>query len=140
MEKTLDNVNVADVKAKVSDVKVFGNGDTFQLLCKASSAEQGWMKSCKAMEIAGVGCVVQVTTQQGDQVAEALTFVPGVVIRPDVNSGRKLASPSDSVDLSQPGLLATSKVLDSLAAILYDAPDAQEVLKHAAKICRGESV
>ena len=32
------------------------------------------------MEIEGVGCVVQVTTQQGDNVAEALTFVPNVRI------------------------------------------------------------
>ena len=48
------------------------------------------MKSAKAMEIRGVGCVVQVTTQQGDHVAEALTFVPGVEIVPDVNGGRKL--------------------------------------------------
>ncbi len=31
-------------------------------------------------QIAGVGCVVQVTTQQGDNVSEALTFVPGVKI------------------------------------------------------------
>jgi len=37
------------------------------------------MKSTKAMEVPG-GCVVQVTTQQGDDVAEALTFVPGVNI------------------------------------------------------------
>ena len=88
--KTLDNVDVADVKTKVSDVKVVGNGDTFQLLCKASSKEQGWMKSCKAMEIRGMGCVVQVTTQQGDNIAEALVFIPNVVIIPDVNGGRKL--------------------------------------------------
>ena len=38
------------------------------------------MKSTKAMEIAGVGCVVQITTQQGDNVAEAAVFVPGVKI------------------------------------------------------------
>jgi len=39
------------------------------------------MKSTKAMEIAGVGCVVQVTTQQGDNVAEALTFIPAAKIK-----------------------------------------------------------
>lgn len=89
--KTLDNVDVADVKSKVPDVQVTGNGDTFRLLCKASSKDQGWMKSCKAMEIPGVGCVVQVTTQQGGNVAEALTFVPGVRIEDDINNGRKLA-------------------------------------------------
>lgn len=92
MPKTLDVVNADDLKQKVSDVKVVGNGNLFQLLAKASSKEQGWMKSTKAMEIEGVGCVVQVTTQQHDQVAEAITFVPGVRISEDENGGRKLVS------------------------------------------------
>lgn len=78
-EKTLNNVNIEDVKKKVSDVEVFGNGDLFQLISKASSKSQKWMKSTKAMETVA-GCVIQVTTQQGDNVAEALTFVPGVKI------------------------------------------------------------
>lgn len=91
MEKALDVTSVADAtQGKVSDIKVVGNGDTFRLLCKASSKEQGWMKSAKAAEIEGVGCIVQVTTQQGANVAEALTFVPGVRIADDENGGRKL--------------------------------------------------
>ncbi len=96
MDKTLDNVSIADVQRKVSDVKVVGNGDLFQLLCKASSQEQGWMKSSKAMEVPG-GCLVQVTTHQRNHdgtnaVAEALVFVPGVRITDDVNGGRKLVA------------------------------------------------
>lgn len=90
-EKALDVQSVEDAKAKVSDINVVGNGDTFALLCKASSKSQGWMKSAKAMEVPG-GCVVQVTTQQGINVAEALAFVPGVKIADDVNGGRKLVA------------------------------------------------
>lgn len=91
-DKALDVTSAADAtQGKVSDIKVVGNGDTFRLLCKASSKEQGWMKSCKAMEVPG-GCVVQVTTQQGDNVAEALVFVPGVKVEDDINGGRKLVS------------------------------------------------
>jgi hypothetical protein len=95
MSKTLGNVDIADVKKKVKDVVVVGNGDMFRLLCKASSQSEGWMKSTKAMEVPG-GCVVQVTTQQlgigadAFAIAEALTFVPGVRIADDVNNGRKL--------------------------------------------------
>ena len=89
MEKTLDNTNLAEAKAKVSDIKVFGNGDLFQLIAKASSKEQGWMKSTKAMETPK-GCVVQVTTQQGASVAEALTFVPDVSIKVDENGNKYL--------------------------------------------------
>lgn len=91
MTKSLDVTSVEDAKQKVSDVVVVGDGDMFKLLCKASSKSQGWMKSCKAMQTPN-GCVVQVTTQQGDNVAEALTFVPGVSIVDDINGGRKLSS------------------------------------------------
>jgi len=45
------------------------------------------MKSTKAMEIPGVGCLVQVTTQQGDNVAEAITMVHGVKIVETVSGG-----------------------------------------------------
>ena len=93
--KTLHNSTVSGALTNVKDIVVFGDGDTFKLLCKASSKDEGWMKSTKAMEIAGVGCVVQVTTQQHNNVAEALTFVPGVkieLIADDKANGRRLVS------------------------------------------------
>lgn len=91
--KTLHNSTVDGARKNVSDLIVFGDGDTFKLICKASSEAEGWMKSTKAMEITGVGCIVQVTTQQGDNVAEALVFVPGariMVIDGDKKNGRRL--------------------------------------------------
>ena len=78
--KTLNNTDVNGAKNNVSDLAVFGNGDLFQLISKASSQKEGWMKSTKAMAITGVGVVIQVTTQQGNEIAEALTFVPGTKI------------------------------------------------------------
>nr|WP_293844223.1 hypothetical protein [uncultured Arsenicibacter sp.] len=84
-KKALDNTNIEDVKKTTPDVKVTGNGDLFQLIAKASSDSQGWMKSTKAMETPG-GCVVQVTSEFRDSngrvtaCAEAITFVPGVAI------------------------------------------------------------
>lgn len=96
MTKTLHNSDISGAKINVPDIKVVGNGDTFKLLCKASSENEGWMKSTKAMEVPG-GCVVQVTTQQKNPdgsyaLAEALTYVPGVKILDDENGGRKLGS------------------------------------------------
>lgn len=96
MEKTLHNSDISGARQNVPDIKVVGNGDTFRLLCKASSQNEGWMKSSKAMEVPG-GCVVQVTTQQKNidgtySVAEALTFVPGVKIADDENGGWKLVA------------------------------------------------
>ena len=96
-EKTLHNSNISGAKQNVKDIKVVGNGDMFRLLCKASSQAEGWMKSTKACEVAGSGCIVQVTTQQRNPdgsyaVAEAVTFVPGVRIVDDENDGRRLES------------------------------------------------
>jgi len=78
--KPLDIKNAEEAKNKINDINIWGDGDTFKLISKASSKSQGWMKSTKAMEIEGVGVVVQVSTQQGDNVAEALTFIPGAKI------------------------------------------------------------
>jgi len=79
--KTVNNTSAEQAKQQVSDIQFFGNGDTFKLICKASSKSENWMKSTKAMQIDNLGCVVQVTTQQGDNVSEALTFVPNAKIK-----------------------------------------------------------
>ena len=91
-EKMLDISEVKGAKANISDLNVYGDGDTFALLCKASSQEQGWMKSTKAMEIEGVGCLVQVTTQNEEMPAEAVTFVPGVRIQETKDEDGKVIS------------------------------------------------
>jgi len=74
------DLNISDehgAKANISDLQIYGDTDTFTLLCKASSQDQGFFKSTKVCNLPN-GCLVQVSTQQGDNVAEALTFVPGV--------------------------------------------------------------
>jgi hypothetical protein len=103
MTKTLSNKDIKDVKKNIMDIKVVGDGDSFKLLCKASSEKEGWMKSTKAMEIEGVGCVLQVTTQQMNpdgsySIAEAVSFVPGVYITTDINFGRKLSKIKKETD------------------------------------------
>ena len=79
--KTLDNTTANQAKDQVSDIKFWGNGDMWKLISKASSKKEGWMKSTKALEISNYGCLIQVSTQQGENVAEAITFVPGVTIK-----------------------------------------------------------
>jgi pyruvate/2-oxoglutarate dehydrogenase complex dihydrolipoamide acyltransferase (E2) component len=82
VEKDLNISEVRGAKANIPDLNVYGDGDTFSLLCKASSQSQGWMKSTKVCNVPE-GCIVQVTTQQKNPdgsyaLAEALTYVPGV--------------------------------------------------------------
>ena len=84
-EKTMTNTTASQASVQVKDIQFWGNSDTFKLISKASSQNEGWMKSTKAMQIKGVGCVIQVTTQQGDSIAEAVTFVPGVKIYENQN-------------------------------------------------------
>jgi len=83
-DKTLHNTDVSGARKNVPDLEVFGDGDAFKLICKASSRKEGWMKSTKAMNV-GTGAVVQVTTQQKNPdgsyaVAEALCFVPDALV------------------------------------------------------------
>lgn len=73
--KTLSNTKASQAKDNVRDIEFYGEGDLFKCLSKAWSKAEGWMKSTKAMNVPG-GVVVQVSTQQGDHVAEALVFVP----------------------------------------------------------------
>ena len=78
-EKTLSNTTASRAKENVRDIQFWGNGDAFKLIAKASSVNEGWMKSTKAMQ-AGSSVVVQVTTQQRNPdgsyaIAEALTTV-----------------------------------------------------------------
>lgn len=115
MNKTLHNSDVSGAKKNVKDIVVFGNGDLFKLLSKASSKSEGWMKSTKAMEIHGVGCVVQVTTQQGDNIAEALTFVPGVEIyevngEPGKITGRKLIKAGTATATKSVGVTSSVEI------------------------------
>lgn len=84
MARDLDISNIKGAKENIKDLKTFGDGDTFRLLCKASSDEQGFMKSTKVCNVPG-GCIVQVSTMQKNpdesySVAEAVTFVPKVNI------------------------------------------------------------
>lgn len=88
--KDLTVTSIADAQTKIPDIQVFGNGDLWQLLSKASSKEGGWMKSTKAMDIINSGVVLQVTTQQGEQVSEALTFVPNVNVAVDTSGNKYL--------------------------------------------------
>ena len=82
------------------DLKVWGDEDLFTLLSKVSSKEEGWVKTTEAMEIPGVGCVVQVTTERLNadgtySLASALGLVPRAKVVAMVSDsaviGRKLA-------------------------------------------------
>ena len=87
--KTLHNTEISGAKKNVPDIVVYGDGDLFKLISKASSQKEGWMKSTKGMDV-GTGVVVQVTTQQGDNVAEALCFIPGARVEGNAKDGWKI--------------------------------------------------
>jgi hypothetical protein len=87
--KTL-NIGTSLPQSEAPGLEFFGDPNTWELLCKANCDQEGWMKSTKAMEIPGFGCLVQVTTHQIGRdgvhaVAEAIVAVPGVVIDVDSN-------------------------------------------------------
>lgn len=79
-KRTITNTNPQ--QAKASGVESVGPMDTWKVIQKAWNKKEGWMKSTKALEIPGGGCLVQITTQQKDKLAEALCFVPDVKLEP----------------------------------------------------------
>lgn len=88
--KSLHNTDANGARKNVPDLVTFGNADAFALICKASSAHEGWMKSTKAYDVEGLGVIVQVTTQQKNQdntysLAEACCFVPGATVSVEKN-------------------------------------------------------
>jgi len=106
--KTLHNSDASGATKNVPDIIKFGDPDAWQCLCKASSQAEGWMKSTKVMPLKGLGCLVQVTTQQRNPdgsyaVAEAVCFVPNgcVVTRADADIKDIVPSPTP-VNVRQP--------------------------------------
>lgn len=78
VEKTLDVVDAATLVEKVKDVSIYSNCvSDWVTLHKVSSESEGWFKSTKALDLK-TGVLIQVTTQQGDNVAEALQYCHGV--------------------------------------------------------------
>jgi hypothetical protein len=75
-KKTLGNTTSSQAKDNVKDLKIWGAPDMWKLISKASSQSEGWMVSTKAMEVPHVGCLVNVTRQQGDNISEALELMP----------------------------------------------------------------
>jgi hypothetical protein len=59
--KTLSNSSASQAKANVTDMVVIGNPNAWQVLAKAWSDSEGWMKSTKVMQV-GKDCLVQVST------------------------------------------------------------------------------
>ena len=90
VEKTYGVTDSSEGQAQ--DFSTWGNPDDFKLLFKAWSQKEAWMKTTKALQIDGVGCVVQVTTQNEELISESLTFVPGVKIEESFNQEGKVIS------------------------------------------------
>lgn len=85
-KKSMNISDHTDLLKNVSDLEIFGTVDCWKLISKASSEEQQWMRSTKALEIRNYGCLVQVSTQIGDAIAESVTFVPNISITEIENS------------------------------------------------------
>ena len=74
-----------------TDIKNWGK-DPFKLISRAYSEKEDWFKSIRAMEIYGIGCIVQTTTQITGNITETLVFVPGVVIMEDKDNNDNITS------------------------------------------------
>ena len=79
--KTLSNTSMQ--LGNKTRTQVHGDTSRWVCFCKAWNESEGWMKSTKVLQLS-TGCLIQVTTQQGQHVAEALTFVDGLDYEKDM--------------------------------------------------------
>lgn len=82
-DRKLDSHDMRSAHRNVSDLVVTNNPGEWVVVCKASSENQGFMKSTKRMALEA-GWLYQVSTMQKNidgtwSIAEALTFVPYVM-------------------------------------------------------------
>lgn len=64
----------------IPDLKIEGNPDMWQLLCKASSESQQFSHSTKVMQTTK-GTIMLVTSIQNEVISNALVFLEGVDVR-----------------------------------------------------------
>lgn len=91
MDKTLKNTTASQAKDNVPDLLIWGNGDMWKLICKAHSEKEKWMKTTKAIQLPS-GCLIQTETQQGENLSQALEFVPGLAIKENKDNEGKVIS------------------------------------------------
>jgi hypothetical protein len=71
------------VEQEVLDIistKNWGDPNTMQLLVKVGNGTGCWGRAVMAMQIDGVGCIVNTYSKKYGNVAESTVFVPGVMI------------------------------------------------------------
>lgn len=81
-DRTIDNVT--DKNAEEFGTEIVGT-QRWITICKAINHDEAWFKTTKGMDVPSLGVLVQVTTNERGQIAEAITFVPGasLVVRRD---------------------------------------------------------
>ena len=84
-ERELGNTTASQATDNVSDLVVWGDPDKWKLIGKASSKNQKFMISTKAMEVKGLGVLVNVTRIEKGHPSEALTFVAGAIITTELS-------------------------------------------------------
>jgi hypothetical protein len=82
-ERPLDTTT--NEQARERGVEIVGH-QLWRTVVKAWDKKAGWMKSTKALEIPGLGVLVQVTTKEGSSLAEATCFVIGATLQ-DMGDG-----------------------------------------------------
>lgn len=99
------NTSTKEAIKEAPTAKVFGDPDMWELICKFTDKTRRFSKSTKALEIAGVGVTLSVSTTMNGHVAEALQFIPNVKIERKTVGGKVVSRtivPLGTTSLTQP--------------------------------------
>lgn len=81
-KRTLDTFT--NEQAQERGVQMVGT-QQWMTVCKAWNESEGWFVSTKAMELPGLGVLIQTTRKEDGPISESMVFVPGAVLiaKPD---------------------------------------------------------
>lgn len=80
-KREVGNTTTSQAKDNVSDLVTYGLPDMWKLITKASSKEQNFFITTKAMEITSIGVVLQTERYEGGAISQSTVFIPNVIIR-----------------------------------------------------------
>lgn len=114
MKRPLDVTDAQDAREKMPDIKIFGDGNLYELIGKDVNPQQNYMETLKGMDSPS-GCHLQVEIRYGKVIAQAVVVIPNA--KHIMFNGVK---PSQFLTMARAVSAADNFVIETTGCVLYD--------------------